>query len=526
VTLLSWTLGLALAGWAHALAMAWPWPAIPLLGVEAGEPVPWLQWAALTMLAWGLRQQTSAARAAWVAWWFGTAWLAGTFWWLFVSMHRYGGLSAGLSVAAVWALAAALSLYVAAAGAWAWRWRTAGPWGYAAVWTSVWLLAEWARATWFTGFPWGAAGYAHVDSMAVWAPWVGVYGLGAISAALAGWWAAGGWRRRGPARMLAALGLLPMAWPALAVWLAALQPSLTTPVGVLPVALLQGNIPQNEKFEPGAGVPLALSWYPSATRQALERLDAQGGGLVVAPETALPLLPSEMDPAWWTQWLQAIADSRSAVMVGLPLGDSQQGYSNSVAAWTPTLEMYRYDKHHLVPFGEFVPPLFRWFTQRLQMPLGDFARGPLGQPPLLWAGQRIAPHICYEDLFGEELAVSFRRADLAPTVLVNVSNIAWFGNTVAIDQHRHISRMRALELQRPLVRSTNTGSTVLIDHRGQVISELPRLTRDVLYGQVEGRAGITPYAWWVSRWGLWPWVLLALGTLAVFEWRRRDRAPD
>jgi len=172
-----------------------------------------------------------------------------------------------------------------------------------------------------------------------------------------------------------------------------------------------------------------------------------------------------------------------------------------------------------VPFGEFIPPLFRWFTDLMNIPLGDFNRGPIGQPPFEWQGQRLAPNICYEDLFGEELAAQFVNPARAPTILVNVSNIGWFGNTVAIDQHLQISRMRALEFERPMIRATNTGATVIIDHRGRVVAALPRHTRGVLAGEVEGRTVITPYAWWVSRLGLWPLWLLALAIVALAWWR-------
>ena len=183
---------------------------------------------------------------------------------------------------------------------------------------------------------------------------------------------------------------------------------------------------------------------------------------------------------------------------------------------------YRYDKHHLVPFGEFVPPLFRWFTELLDIPLGDFGRGPLGQPSFAWQGERIAPNICYEDLFGDEIAAHFLRPDTAPTVLLNLSNIGWFGTGVAIDQHLQISRMRALEFQRPMVRATNTGATAVIDHRGVVTHSLPRATRAVLHAQVRGRDGAaTPFAWWAARWRLLPlWSLGALCVLGALLARR------
>ena len=180
-----------------------------------------------------------------------------------------------------------------------------------------------------------------------------------------------------------------------------------------------------------------------------------------------------------------------------------------------------------MPLGEFIPPLFKWFTRMMNIPLGDFNRAPVGQPSFDWSGQRFAPNICYEDLFGEELGQGFADPVAAPTVLVNVSNIGWFGNTIAIDQHLHISRLRTLEFERPMLRATNTGATVIIDHRGQVTHSLARYTRGVLTGEVEGRNGITPYAWWVARVGLWPLWLLGLAVLAWAVRRRRsERAAD
>ena len=150
----------------------------------------------------------------------------------------------------------------------------------------------------------------------------------------------------------------------------------------------------------------------------------------------------------------------------------------------------------------------------MSIPLGDFSRGAVGQPSFAWRGERLAPHICYEDLFGEELAARFVVPAAAPTIFVNLSNIGWFGNTVAIDQHLSISRMRALEFERPFIRATNTGDTVVIDHTGRVTHALARHTRGVLLAQVQGREGLTLYAWWSARFGLWPLWILATGVVA------------
>ena len=182
---------------------------------------------------------------------------------------------------------------------------------------------------------------------------------------------------------------------------------------------------------------------------------------------------------------------------------------------------YRYDKHHLVPFGEFIPTGFRWFTQMMNIPLGDFNRGPVGAASFAYRGERIGANICYEDLFGEELAARFADEANAPTMFANLSNIGWFGDTIAIAQHLEISRMRALEFQRPMLRATNTGATAVIDHTGRVTASLPRLTQGVLDAQVQGRTGLTPFAWWAARFGLWPLTLLALGIVAASALRAR-----
>jgi apolipoprotein N-acyltransferase len=260
--------------------------------------------------------------------------------------------------------------------------------------------------------------------------------------------------------------------------------------------------------------------------------------LVVAPETAVPLLPADLPPSVWAELRAPFDGTGRAALLGLPLGSFEDGYTNSVvglgggaaAADAKEATLYRYDKHHLVPFGEFIPRGFRWFVNLMNIPLGDFNRGALGAPSFEALGQRLAPNICYEDLFGEELARRFQDPARAPTVLVNVSNIAWFGDTIAIDQHLHISRLRSLELQRPMIRATNTGPTVVIDHQGRVRHWMKPQERGVLEGIVEGRMGLTPYAQWASRWGLWPLVVLglllaAVGPLVVRSGRGQGLAP-
>ena len=487
---LVWVLAMC-AGWAQAFATAWPFA----WGLTPGAPVWTLQLAALALLVQALGRCASARQSFATGLWFSCHWLLATVWWLFVSMYTYGGLPALFAALALLALALTLALYYAVSCALYWQLgaRTPGllpALGFAALWT----LAELARGTWFTGFGWGAIAYAHVDGpLAGYAPWLGAYGVGALAAWLA---ATLGQRWRWQSGALA-LGLLLLGWA-----LPTLAPRFGVPGGTLAVTLLQGNIPQDEKFVEGAGVQRSLDWYG-------DKLLHSRGDLVVAPETAIPVLPQELAPGYWDGLLARFRGPDQGALIGIPWGDYEHGYTNSVMALGARAEpVQRYDKHHLVPFGEFIPPLFKWFTRLMQIPLGDFNRGAVGQPSFVWKGQRLAPNICYEDLFGEELGARFRDPALAPTILVNLSNLGWFGDTVIIDQHLQISRMRALEFQRPVLRATNTGPTAIVDAQGRVTAALPRLQAGVLEGTVQGASGTTPYAWWVSRFGLWPlWIL-------------------
>lgn len=478
-------------------------------------------WLPILTLAWlcARWQAVSPRRAALVGWLYGTAWLAAGTGWLFISMHRYGGLPAPLAAAAVLALSAALSVYLAAAGFAFARLRRGTAWD-ALLFVALWLLAELARGLLFTGFPWVAAGYAQVDSpLAALAPWVGVYGMGALVAALGFGLAqltipAPGAPRRwhallGAAALLGGVGWLPAEFT---------QPTVRTGV-----ALLQTNVPQDEKFA-AEKLPENLAWVHAELLRAT-------APLVVAPETAVPLLPDQLKdfaPGYWQALEAHFTRPGRAALVGVPLGDFERGYTNSVLGLSAAMSAappHRYDKYHLVPFGEFIPPGFRWFTEMMAIPLGDFARGSSHPPPFEALGQRFGPNICYEDLFGEELARRFVDAARAPTVMVNLSNIGWFGQSIAIPQHLHISRVRTLELQRPMLRSTNTGATAVIDHRGVVTAQLPPHVQGVLTHEVEGRSGVTPYAAWVGRWGLWPLVGLGLAVVVLSWVRTRIRAP-
>jgi apolipoprotein N-acyltransferase len=499
-------------GWVRALVASVPGAAMALAFTPWAHSIGvWCPSLLSTLALSGLLVLLHAAfkpgYGAWTAWGFGTAWVSGGTFWLYVSLHQFGGLPAWLAVVAIVSLAAALSLYMALLGA-AWvRWRR-GRWAHdALLFGSLWLLAEAARALILTGFPWAASGYALIDTgLVALAPWLGVYGLAQV-------WATGvaavvlaTCLRQGLGVALisvcvAGVGVFGMQ----AVW-----PSFVQPHGrALSVSLIQGNVPQNEKFEATFQIE-ALGWH---TRQLLQ---AQGD-LVMAPETVIPLLPADLPEGYWRSLVDHFQQGQTAALFGVPFGSFKGGYTNSVAGISSGTRhesggFYRYNKHHLVPFGEFIPDGFHWFVNLMNMPLGDFTRGPSNAPSFEVAGQWVAPNICYEDLFGEDLAARFTQGPTPPpTIMANVSNLAWFGRDAAIFQHLQIARMRSLEFQRPTLRATNTGATVVIDHLGRVTAEQPRNTQGILRATVQGMRGLTPFVRWAGPHGLWPLILLSTG---------------
>jgi len=197
---------------------------------------------------------------------------------------------------------------------------------------------------------------------------------------------------------------------------------------------------------------------------------------------------------------QAVHAKGAAGVMGVFTRDAEGHIFNSAVTFGGTTQQV-YSKRHLVPFGEYSPPLFGWFYKLANIPMSDQSRGQSGEPFDL-AGQKVAMNICYEDVFGEELIASLPEA----TLMLNISNLAWYGDSHAQPQHLQIARMRALESGRPMLRATNTGMTAVIAPDGMVQAVLPPFERGVLNAQVRGYRGLTPYA----RLGNWTVVTLAL----------------
>ncbi|MGZ5790455.1 MAG: apolipoprotein N-acyltransferase, partial [Burkholderiaceae bacterium] len=273
----------------------------------------------------------------------------------------------------------------------------------------------------------------------------------------------------------------------------------TAPQGQpISVRLLQGNVSLDTKFEP-EHISSSLQLY-------YEMIRATPADLIATPETALPVLEQQLPIDYLPNLNDFATQTHSHLLIGIPLSSNPTHYANSVigiglqpakADGQSTPYQYRYDKHHLVPFGEFIPFGFRWFVDLMRIPLGDFTRGAAVQAPFPVKDQWVLPNICYEDLFGEEIAGQLAAAHSAnqpmATILLNVSNIAWFGDTTALPQHLQISQMRAMETGRPMLRSTNTGTTAVIDPKGHVLDQLVPYQTGTLTALVQGYGGTTPY---------------------------------
>ena len=461
----------------------------------------------------------SARRAGALGFAFGLGLFAAGVSWVYVALSTFGGMPAPIAAIGTAGFCAYLALLPALAGWFAVRTTKPDSVARLIVAAAAWTVSEWLRGWLFSGFGWLAIGYAQLTApLAGYAPIGGVLLPGLFLALTAAWLthAVTGidpYRRRTLASAVAVV----------IVWLcgyALARVDWSHPVGEpTTVSLVQGNVEQDVKFEPS---------YREKTFATYADLVAKSRGrLIVLPESALPMFADEVPPEYVEELRRAAQRNGGDLLLGLfffeppASAEDEERYFNSVVSvGTATTQIYR--KHHLVPFGETIPlkPVFGWFIRNvLAIPLADQTPGAAYQEPFAVAGQRLAVNICYEDAFGGELA---RRAADA-TLLVNVTNDAWYGHSLAAEQHDQIAAMRALETARQMLRATNTGITSIIDHHGVERSRLPWFTRGVLEGTVIGRQGVTPYV----RFGDALAVALALSIIAttLLLTRRFQRKP-
>jgi apolipoprotein N-acyltransferase len=435
-------------------------------------------------------------RCAWLGFWFGLGLFGAGVSWVYVSLSRFGGMPPVLAGIATALFCAFLALFPAAAG-WM-QARIPAPAGLRAclLIPAAWVLFEWTLTWIFTGFPWLAIGYTAAGwPLQGYAPLGGVYAVSFVTVAIAGmlWLVA----QHRPMFLIAIVAVVGVGEALRRVeW----SQKAGEPVSV---ALLQGNIEQEMKFRPERAATILLTYARLA--------EGTRARLVIFPETALPAFLDRIDPAYLALLESVGKRNQGDLLVGVPFRTGEEYYNSVVSLGTSPRQLYH--KVHLVPFGEFVPPGFGWTLRVLSIPLSDFSRGAPERAPLEVAGQRVAMNICYEDVFGAEIARSLPEA----TMLVNVSNVAWFGDSLAPAQHLAIARLRAIETGRMHLTATNSGITAAIDRDGRVLKRLPQFTEDRLEIEAQGYTGATPYV----KLRDWPVVLLSLAILAAAVIRAR-----
>jgi len=446
-----------------------------------------------------LLRGAAPARAARLGFFFGLGMFGVGVSWVYISIHTFGHSPLPAAIGVMLLLVAYMSLFTTAlayAGA---RSRVSD-----AVWLTVllpagWALAEWLRSWLFTGFPWLNLGYTQIDSpLAGYAPLLGVYGLSwltALSAGLLAWT----FNTSGRARWLG-----PLLFTLL--WLGGeqLKPIAWTQVAGTPlqVSLIQGNVPQEEKWDPAQEVA-TLEKYLDLTRGEWLAQEQRRVDLVIWPETAIPAFQHEVANNFIAPLTEEARRVGTDLLTGIPVFDSERSeYYNAVISIGR--EAGAYYKHHLVPFGEYLPlrEILGTLLQVMPLPVADFSAGKLDKPLLRAAGYPVGVSICYEIILGEQMISQLPQA----AFLVNVSNDAWFGDSLAPHQHLEMARMRALETGRYLLRATNTGITAIIGPDGVIRERGPQFETLVLRGDIEPRSGSTPYV----RWGNWPVVIAVM----------------
>ncbi len=474
----------------------------------------------LALLFW-LWRDAAPGQALRLGWLYGLGLMGFGVNWLHISINQFGNVGLALALLFTALFVAAMALYFALAGWLAVRLASGGDGvRLLLIFPAVWVLLEWVRGWFLTGFPWLVLGYSQIDtSLQGFAPVLGVYGVSAAAALSAGLVALLSLRvARGETGGRVRAGL--RAWPVLAglaaIWLggaALITQQWSTPAGrPLKVSLIQGNIEQELKWSAEQMGP-TLALYVRLTRNHWD------SDLVIWPETAVPAFYHQVDKALLTPLEQEAQANSTDLLLGIAVHNGADGrYFNAMASLGAVRDAYY--KRHLVPFGEFMPlrgvigPLLDF----LQIPMSDFSTGEKDKTLLRLAGYPAGISICYEDAFGEEVIEGLPAA----AFLVNASNDAWFGDSLAPHQHLEMARMRALETGRYLLRATNTGVSAVIGPRGELRGRSPAFQEHVLSADIVPLQGATPYV----RWGNAGVVLLLAMVLGLGLLLGRHRPAD
>ena len=447
-------------------------------------------------------------RAALLGWFYGLGLFGHGVWWIQVSVHQFGVPYYVFSIGVTTVFIASMALYPALFGALLNTLSSPRRHATACLLAPpLWVLVELLRGWLATGFPWLMLGYSQLDApLAAYAPVLGVAGVSLLTMIIAASWA---WAvtARGRSLLGAALVTVVLMLGGEAVG----KIDFTAPLGApLEAALIQGAVPQAIKWEAGQR-EAALARYIALSDPMWD------ADVVIWPETAIAAFPQEV-PELIESLAQQARSHGTDLLIGMPTGEPWNGpYYNSLVGLGE--HSGRYDERHLVPFGEFFPfkDLLSGIATLLDIPLSDFSAGSAQALTLTVAGHAAGISICYEDAFGREVIAALPNA----AVLVNVSNDAWFGDTIAPHQHLEIARMRALESGRYLLRGTNTGITAVIDHHGTIVAQAPQFVATALRAPFEARSGATPYV----LTGDGPLTALLVAALGISVWtRRRDRA--
>lgn len=450
----------------------------------------WIQIPLLSLVWWRLSMQISNPRKQYLlsGLIFGLGYFVVGLWWLYISLHDVGRMNALLSCMAVFLLSAYVSLYFSLACYFLRFFKTSRLSGLLLA--AGWVICEYLRGELFTGFPWMGLAESQVNGpFAAIAPYFG--GLACTFLVVYASWQIFQLQKHFIYCISTLCALAAITFGA-SLW------TFTKPIGEpLSVELIQGNFEQSLIFKP-EGVLQQIYFYNSAMLQSHAQL-------IVAPETAFSW-PENNLPSGLLNSLQQFANDMDRNLLFGVIGrdpNPQKGreFSNRAVGITPNANPYLYDKNHLVPFGEFIPPGFHWFVNAFNVPLSDFARGGDHQPNLIISRKNQEPlyasvTICYEDVFGGELASRIRNSTTPTNLLINLTNLAWFGKSQAPAQQLRLSQLRSLEIGLPALRATNTGITAVLGPDGKVLQSLPEFIQGSLSTQIQAYDGKTPYVLW------------------------------